>query len=585
VARRPVADPHGSRAESLGSGTEAGGPAAVFARIVDSGLADAAVIFDSDGRLAYPAPATPPPRPAGHPSDAWRAAERLGRQDKAAAADAWRRIARETDDEHLAARALQAAIRALLQSEREGEALELLRNELDRERFAAARDSAGRLIVPSSQLLALELLDSNSNEFLALAERLRQRLESYEGPTLPASQRRFLRARLSELVPEASPFASDPAEALAAAFVESGGTVGAGVRLETSELDDVWKLTSPEGSVIGLFEDASLAGEMATWASYFTVPGESSIAVLPPGALIGPQSSPLVALPAEEPLAGWRLTLDVLADNQHQAVANQQIRVYRWTAAFVLALVLLVAVLVGLTLRHQLQLTALKNDLLSTVSHELKTPLASMRLLIETLLDDSAEPERLREYLELMATENQRLSRLVEHFLTFSRLSHGRQRLHRDLVTPESVVEAAVTSAADRLEGADCDFRSRIEPDLPPLVGDRDALTTAVLNLLDNAWKYSGADKQIRLRSWAENGHVAFAVSDNGVGLSAREASQVFDRFYQGEQRSGGDTAGCGLGLSIVQLIARAHGGEASVESSPGEGSTFTIRVPVDSGE
>lgn len=569
------------------SGTE---PASVFAHIVSSGLADSAVVFDERDRVAYPAPATPPPRPAGHPSAAWREAERLDREDKAAALEAWRRIARAETQDDLAARALQSSVRALLQLERQEEALELLLGQLGQERFASARDAAGRLIVPSAQLLALQLVEDPADEnFAVIAERLRTRLDSYSEPILPASQRRFLRARLRVLLPGLEPFATDPAEAMAARFVDNAEAMAdvpldTPALLEPTETAAVWKLTAGASRVIALFREETLQQEMETWASYFTVPGETSVEVLAPKVAIDPEDPPLVSLPAEEPLAGWRLTLRIEGDNLHQAVAQRQIRAYRWTAAFVLAMVLLVAVSVGLTLRHQLQLTALKNDLLSTVSHELKTPLASMRLLIDTLLEGGREePKRVQEYLELMAIENKRLSRLVEHFLTFSRLSHARQNLHRELVAPEQIVEAAVAAAGDRLEPPGCDFAARVDTDLPPLLGDQEALTTAVLNLLDNAWKYGGEDKRIRLRSWADDGHVSFAVSDNGVGLTTREASQVFDRFYQGEHKPDGGTAGCGLGLSIVQLIARAHGGETSVESSPGEGSTFTLRLPVGS--
>ncbi|MCP4655564.1 MAG: ATP-binding protein [bacterium] len=123
------------------------------------------------------------------------------------------------------------------------------------------------------------------------------------------------------------------------------------------------------------------------------------------------------------------------------------------------------------------------------------------------------------------------------------------------------------------------------DPDLPVLVGDRDALATAVLNLLDNAWKYTGEKKLIRLKTYAESGHVCFAVSDDGVGISPREASRIFDRFYQVDRRLSRGGGGCGLGLSIVQLIVRAHGGEVVVTSRPGRGSTFTLRLPAGEAE
>jgi signal transduction histidine kinase len=116
--------------------------------------------------------------------------------------------------------------------------------------------------------------------------------------------------------------------------------------------------------------------------------------------------------------------------------------------------------------------------------------------------------------------------------------------------------------------------------DLPSIRGDVDALVTALLNLLDNAWKYTGDKKHIVLRTEAHNGSVCFSVEDNGIGLTPREEKRVFRRFYQVDQGLSRSAGGCGLGLSIVQSIVEAHRGSVRVESEPGRGSTFTIEIP-----
>ena len=117
--------------------------------------------------------------------------------------------------------------------------------------------------------------------------------------------------------------------------------------------------------------------------------------------------------------------------------------------------------------------------------------------------------------------------------------------------------------------------------ELPEIVADPDAMVTAVVNLLDNAWKYSGDHKTICLSAKGENGHVTFSVRDNGIGLTPRETKRVFKRFYQVDQRLSRSAGGCGLGLSIVNFIVAAHHGEVRVDSEPGKGSTFSIDVPV----
>src|SRR6185503_18730809 len=119
----------------------------------------------------------------------------------------------------------------------------------------------------------------------------------------------------------------------------------------------------------------------------------------------------------------------------------------------------------------------------------------------------------------------------------------------------------------------------------PPVVADGDALVTALLNLLENAYKYSGDEKRILLSARARSGSVCLEVQDNGIGLSPREAKKVFKRFYQVDQSLSRETGGCGLGLSLVQYIVAAHKGDVRVESEPGKGSTFTIVVPAAAAE
>jgi len=203
-----------------------------------------------------------------------------------------------------------------------------------------------------------------------------------------------------------------------------------------------------------------------------------------------------------------------------------------------------------------------------------------MRVLVDGLLADTElDPIKTREYLAMMATENARLSRLIENFLTFSRLERNRQQFVFAPVDPAQVVSAAVTAVGDRMPES-CEIQEDIAPDLPLILADADAISTALINLLDNAMKYTPALKRIVIRAYRDRAMVAFAVEDNGIGIPVREHRRIFRRFYRIDERLSGETSGVGLGLSIVDLIVRAHGGAVTVRSEAGAGSTFAMRVP-----
>jgi signal transduction histidine kinase len=148
-------------------------------------------------------------------------------------------------------------------------------------------------------------------------------------------------------------------------------------------------------------------------------------------------------------------------------------------------------------------------------------------------------------------------------------------------VPAREIVDSDAAAVRERFHSPGCRFTVAAPADLPPVLADAGALVTALFNLLDNAWKYSGDEKQIVLTAEARHGGVAFAVQDNGIGLPPRETGRIFKRFYQVDPHLSRTGSGCGLGLSIVQFIVAAHQGSVKVESRPGAGSTFTITLPV----
>jgi signal transduction histidine kinase len=289
----------------------------------------------------------------------------------------------------------------------------------------------------------------------------------------------------------------------------------------------------------------------------------------------------LVSGPLGPSKPGWHLAISLEDDALFDAAAERKAQVYWWIAGAVIAGMAILGTLLARAFGQQTRLARLKTDLVTTVSHELKTPLTGMRAVVDTLLEtEHLEETTTREYLRLLSRENARLSALIENFLTFSRLERNKVAFRFSPSRPDQLVDAAVTAMGERGHAPACRIETLVAPDLPLMNADREAITTALLNLLDNAWKYTGDEKRICLRADARNGSVLFAVEDNGVGIPAHALRRVFQRFYQVDQRLAREVGGCGLGLSIVQAIAKAHSGAVRVASEPGRGSVFTLEIP-----
>lgn len=560
----------------------------LFAERIRGGLADGIVVYDTAGHPAYPAPTPLPNDDLRATESRWRRAERLERSGQnEAAAKLYAMLASELGDPNLTAWALQAQARCLVKADQKPAAISILIEDLGRPELADAIDSQGRLIAPSAQLRALQLIgDVADFTYRGVAKTLTERLLDYGQPVLPAAQRLFLMKELDQMLPSGAQapdtpaFDTLPAEELAGSYLASDPPTPPTTSLQASGLPGIWHLASPNGSVVALFEHQRLAREFELLISDRGLPPNTTVELLAPG--VEPDGPFLVSLSAGGFLQDWLLVLQTEDQALFATAASQRVTAYRLTGALVVSTIILLSILAARAVQRQLRLTRLKNDLLSTVSHELKTPLASMRLLVDTLLETGIQDsQRVREYLHLIAKENVRLSRLVDNFLTFSRMEQNRQGFEKQLIPAAAVVEAATSSVAERFRASGCSFEVEAPPDLPAIFADPDALVTVLLNLLDNATKYSGEEKHIALRSYLESRHVCFAVQDNGIGLSSRVAGKIFDRFYQVDQSLSRSGSGCGLGLSIVKYIVDAHAGTVEVDSSPGSGSTFTVRLPI----
>ncbi|HEX8312497.1 MAG TPA: HAMP domain-containing sensor histidine kinase, partial [Chthoniobacteraceae bacterium] len=492
-----------------------------------------------------------------------------------------RRYPQEPSPQSTGGEALQAELRALLQSGKPSETVQFILTKFRDAQHAESVDAQGRLVAANAELLALETLgDPDDPLHRQIAERLAQRLVNYKAGVMPSAQRRFLMREMQRLAPDLT-FPTLAAEELAARFLEVQSALDFPEQLRSTPLADVWAVSSSGSRALALFSTAGLRLRLADFLREHALPGGIQVAVLPPAEEPSGETALLTHSLAPD-LPGWRLALSLDDHAIFDTAADRSVAAYRWTGGAVIAAMTLLAVLIARGFGRQLQLAQLKNDLVATVSHELKTPLTAMRALVETLLETrDFDPATTREYLQLLARENSRLSRLIDNFLTFSRLERNKFSFAFTRLQPAQIATSALAAMGERHLAADCDLQTEIGADLPEIVGDADALITALLNLLDNACKYSGEEKQIALRVAARDGKIRFAVEDRGIGLSPAESRRIFRRFYQVDQRLSRTAGGCGLGLNIVQSIVAAHGGSVKVHSIPGEGSIFSIDLPL----
>jgi signal transduction histidine kinase len=251
----------------------------------------------------------------------------------------------------------------------------------------------------------------------------------------------------------------------------------------------------------------------------------------------------------------------------------------------VLGTVLLSGVVLALrTASRAMKLSQMKNDFVSNVSHELRTPLASIRVFGEFLrLGRVDSPEKAREYGDYIETESRRLTQLINNILDFASIESGRKSYRFERSDVSEVVCDTLKTFEIRLRQSG--FRillERSEGPLPPARIDAGAIAQSLSNLLDNAVKYSGEKKDITVTLRRDGDSIVIAVKDQGIGIPRDEQKKIFDRFHRVGTGLVHDVKGSGLGLSIVRHIVEAHRGTVTVASRPGEGSTFSIHLPIE---
>ncbi|MFC1475607.1 ATP-binding protein [Candidatus Zixiibacteriota bacterium] len=232
---------------------------------------------------------------------------------------------------------------------------------------------------------------------------------------------------------------------------------------------------------------------------------------------------------------------------------------------------------------REIRLAKLKSDFVSTVSHEFRSPLTSIRQLAEMLVGGRVPSEERRQhYYQVILEQSERLSHLVTNILDLDRIEDGIKELKYELVDLSRLLEDIVAKMQQQSRHEGYVITLDIPHRLPAIRLDPSAITQVMDNLIDNSIKYSGNSKDVTVRAHAESGNVIIAVKDYGLGIKKEEIGKIFERFYRGGDELTRSVKGSGLGLALVQQLVHAHQGTVAAQSEPGQGTVFSIKLPVE---
>jgi two-component system, OmpR family, phosphate regulon sensor histidine kinase PhoR len=230
-------------------------------------------------------------------------------------------------------------------------------------------------------------------------------------------------------------------------------------------------------------------------------------------------------------------------------------------------------------INKEIELAQIKSDFVSNVSHELRTPLALISMYSETLeMGRIKDTEKKQEYYNIISQESGRLSRIVNKILSFSKMEAGKRTHHFEKTDINEITERTFDTYKFHLQNNKFKFSLEKEETLPDIIADAEALSEAVVNLIDNAVKYSSDKKEIKISTGRDNSWVYIQVDDKGIGITEEDQKKIFDKFFRVSAGNVYNTKGTGLGLTIVKHIIDAHKGEIQIKSSPGKGSSFRLK-------
>ncbi|TAK64374.1 MAG: hypothetical protein EPO24_03395 [Bacteroidetes bacterium] len=235
-------------------------------------------------------------------------------------------------------------------------------------------------------------------------------------------------------------------------------------------------------------------------------------------------------------------------------------------------------------IKRQMEFVRLKTDFVSNVSHELRTPLSLIRMYAETLeMDRIKQEEKKREYYSTILQETERLTRLINNILDFSKMEAGKKQYNSNEIDLNSIISEILDTYYYHLESEGFETKVELQQSLPIMQGDKEAIAEAIMNVLDNAIKYSSSTKEIRVATGVSGKTMFVEIEDKGIGIAAEHHKKIFENFFRVSSGLVHNVKGSGLGLALVKHIMDGHNGRVIVKSAPGKGSTFRLEFPYES--
>jgi len=278
----------------------------------------------------------------------------------------------------------------------------------------------------------------------------------------------------------------------------------------------------------------------------------------------------------------WKLLLSENRPGFMTTLMKAGSGIYLFAFILIVLLMLLGFVFILYTLNVELRLNKLKSEFISNVSHELKSPLTSIHMMTEMLHHNRVEnEERKAEYYSAMLEDSEHLSHLIDNILDFSRIDEDRKKYEFIDLDPDKLIREFIKSIQEMIRESGFEISYSCPNKVSVIRADRNAILQVLYNLVDNAIKFSGTSRKIDINLVFMDNEIQLSVKDYGIGISMKDQEKIFERFYRAMESQESGIRGSGIGLTIVKKIVEDHGGYLTLDSRPGEGSMFTVRIPV----